>query len=356
MRVRTLSLMGLSVFLFACSGPSYYLQAITGQWQLMHARQDIQMLLSNPDSHSELVQNLQTAELILAFADTELGLSAGTSYTSYVELDREALVWNVVASKEFSLEAKTWCFLVAGCVPYRGFFAQSKAEQSAMRLRNKGMDVLVAPAAAYSTLGWFKDPLLSTMFSGSETRLAAFLFHELAHQRLYLKDDGQFNESYASFVEETGLQAWLILQQQQAELKNWQKAQKARKEFSLLVAKLRDELGDLYRSDQSDATKRQLKADAFGAFSLSYEQLRDDSWHGKRYYANWFEQPLNNARIALFSTYEGSQCAFQDLLDQAQGNLQEFHRLAEQKSRTEKHQRQQWLNQPCTYGVSADDS
>lgn len=314
------------------------------------------MLLSNPDSHSELVQNLQTAELILAFADTELGLSAGTSYTSYVELDREALVWNVVASKEFSLEAKTWCFLVAGCVPYRGFFAQSKAEQSAMRLRNKGMDVLVAPAAAYSTLGWFKDPLLSTMFSGSETRLAAFLFHELAHQRLYLKDDGQFNESYASFVEETGLQAWLILQQQQAELKNWQKAQKARKEFSLLVAKLRDELGDLYRSDQSDATKRQLKADAFGAFSLSYEQLRDDSWHGKRYYANWFEQPLNNARIALFSTYEGSQCAFQDLLDQAQGNLQEFHRLAEQKSRTEKHQRQQWLNQPCTYGVSADDS
>ncbi len=123
-------------------------------------------------------------------------------------------MWNVVATGEFSLEPKKWCFPVAGCVPYRGFFKQQKARESAARLAGKGMDVIVSPATAYSSLGWFNDPLLSTMFSGSDTRLAAYLFHELAHQRLYIKHDGLFNEGYASFVEETGVRAWLELNQQ----------------------------------------------------------------------------------------------------------------------------------------------
>ena len=353
---RPLSILGLSLFLYACSGPAYYLQAMKGQWKLIHARQDVQMLLDSGGSATALVEDLQTANKILVFAKDELGLSADKSYTSYVELDADALVWNVVATKEFSLEAKKWCFMVAGCVPYRGFFEQSKAEKSAMRLRNKSMDVLVAPAAAYSTLGWFQDPLLSSMFSGSDTRLAAYLFHELAHQRLYMKDDGQFNEGYASFVEETGLRAWLILNQEQDELKNWQKGQMARTEFSLLVTDLQEELGKLYRSDQSEAIKRQEKAAAFKAFSLSYEQLRETNWHGTGYYASWFEEPLNNARLALFSTYEGSHCAFQSLLDQAQGDLQVFHQLAVQKSTTEKDQRQRWLNQPCSSITSTDNS
>ena len=218
------------------------------------------------------------------------------------------------------------------------------------------MDVLVAPAAAYSTLGWFSDPLLSTMFSGSDTRLAAYLLHELAHQRLYIKDDGQFNESYASFVEEIGLQAWLLFNQRQDELEKLRQGRIARKQFSLLVIELRDVLEDVYQSDQPDALKRQLKTAAFDGFSLSYEQLSANTWHGKRYYANWFEVPLNNARLALFSTYEGSQCAFQGLLDQARGNLMEFHQLAEQKSRADKEERQQWLNQPCANIVPPDDS
>jgi len=356
MIIRTLSFLGLSFFLLACSGPAYYLQAIQGQWKLMHARQDIQALLVDPESTSELVDNLQTAEQIMVFASAELGLPAGGSYTSYVELNRDALVWNVVATSEFSLQAKKWCFLVAGCVPYRGFFEQSKAENSATRLRDKGMDVLVAPAAAYSTLGWFSDPLISTMFTGPDTRLAAYLFHELAHQRLYLKDDGQFNESYASFVEEIGLQSWLALKQRQDELVSLQQGRIARKQFSLLVTDLQGELNDLYQSDQSDTLKRNLKSAAFDAFSLSYEQLKEHSWHGKRYYASWFDVPLNNARLALFSTYEGGQCAFQGLLDQARGNLLEFHQLAVQKSKTDKDERQQWLNQPCASTVSSDDS
>ncbi|NOR20117.1 MAG: aminopeptidase [Xanthomonadales bacterium] len=345
---RSLSCLGISFFLTACSGPGYYQQAIAGQWHLMHARQDVQSLLDHPDTRPELVDQLQTAGQIMAFATVELGLEAGDSYTSYVELERDALVWNVVATGEFSLQTKNWCFLVAGCVPYRGFFKQSKAEKSAMNLRNKGMDVMVAPAAAYSTLGWFSDPLLSTMFSGSDTRLAAYLFHELAHQRLYLKNDGQFNEGYASFVEEIGLKAWLVSSQKQDELSSWQQGQIARRDFSMLVTDLRDTLDDLYQSNQPDITKRQLKADAFDAFSREYEELSQNTWHGKRYYGGWFEEPLNNARLALFNTYEGSQCAFQSLLDQAGGDLREFHRLAKHQSKAASEERQQWLNQPCS--------
>lgn len=352
---RCLSCLGLSLFLSACSGPGYYLQAISGQWKLLHARQDVQSLLDNPETRPELVENLHSARQIMAFADNSLGLVSNGSYSSYVELEGTALVWNVVATEEFSLQARKWCFLVAGCVPYRGFFNQQKAEKSAAKLRQQGMDVIVSPAVAYSSLGWFNDPLLSSMFSGSDIRLAAYLFHELAHQRLYLKNDGQFNEAYASFVEQAGVRIWLASTQRQDELQKWQQLQIAGKEFSDLVAELIDELGSVYQSSQDVAGKRQLKADAFQTFSLSYERLSNSKWHGKRYYSSWFDEPLNNASLALFATYEGSKCAFQGLLGDAAGNMREFHRLAEQKSRVPQNQRQQWLMQPCKSIAPAPD-
>ena len=211
----------LSFALIACSGPGYYTQAVSGHLKLMHAREDVQSILKDPSTPLDLSSNLQLAGQILTFANSKLSLPSNGSYADYVELDGDALVWNVVATDEFSLQAKKWCFLFAGCVPYRGFFKQHKAKHSANRLRDKGMDVLVSPVAAYSSLGWFKDPLLSSMFSGADTRLAAYLFHELAHQRLYLKDDGQFNESYASFVEQAGVKAWLESRQSGDQLQDW---------------------------------------------------------------------------------------------------------------------------------------
>ena len=354
MTVRYLSCLGLVFVLTACSGPGYYLQAVSGQWELMHSRQSVQTLLDHPDTETALIKDLQTANQILEFADDSLGLPSGGSYTSYVQLEANALVWNVVATEEFSLQAKTWCFLVAGCVPYRGFFKQDKAEYSSSKLRNKGMDVVVAPAGAYSTLGWFDDPLLSSMFAGSDVRLAAYLFHELAHQRIYLKDDSQFNEGYASFVEEIGLKTWLISRQKQNEIEKWQQQQDASNDFSELVSTLQNNLEELYKSDQSQANKRQLKADAFESFRHAYDQLSQDKWQGKRYYANWFNQPLNNAKIALFSTYEGSFCAFQNLLDQSEGDIEVFHHLAEQQSKSPSALRQQWLKQSCSAKTPRD--
>jgi len=337
----------LTSLLMACSGPGYYLQAGAGQWKLLHSRQDIQTLLDSPSTSPELVVHLQAASQIKKFAESVLDLPGDKSYTSYVEVDGSALVWNVVATPEFSLRAKNWCFPVAGCVPYRGYFKQQKARGSAGSLRKKGMDVYVSPAAAYSSLGWFEDPLLSTMLAGSDIRLAAYLFHELAHQRLYVKGDGAFNEAYAGLVEEAGVKMWLEAQQRQDDLLKWKQLQKANGDFAELIGDVRHQLNKLYLSNKSEDTKRRLKAEIFESLSYSHEQLITDKWGGKRYYNAWFENPPNNARLALYSTYKGGACSFQGLLDKADGDLKEFHRLAQQVSELQKAEREDWLKQTC---------
>lgn len=336
----------LIAFFSACAGPAYYLQAMSGQWKLMHSRQDIQSLLDDPATSPALLEQLKQAEQLKLFARSSLYLPDNGSYSSYVEIDADALLWNVVATGEFSLQARTWCFPVAGCVPYRGYFKQNKAQAFAEKLRGKGMDVLVSPAAAYSSLGWFDDPLLSTMFSDSDSHLAAFLFHELAHQRLYIRDDGVFNESYASFVEETGVQLWLESRQQD-ELQKWQHLKDVKKDFSELIGYTRSELNKLYQSSKTDPEKRRLKADVFASLTSSYENLINEKWSGQRYYQSWFENPPNNAKLALYNTYQGSHCAFQVLWLETGGDMPEFHRLAEQKSRLVKEQRKNWLEQTC---------
>ena len=338
----------LLLCLCACSGPGYYLQAMSGQRKLMQSRQDIQSLLKDPATTPELAAHLAHAEQIKTFAQNTLGLPAEGSYTTYVEVEGEALVWNVIATGEFSLEPKQWCFPVAGCVPYRGFFEQRKARDSAARLSHKGMDVLVAPAAAYSTLGWFSDPLVSTMFSPSDTLLAAYLFHELAHQRLYVRNDGSFNEGYADFVEDEAVRSWLVFNQQDAELQQWLQLKDVAADFSALVMSTRGRLATLYASDMTTTAMRQQKAQIFSEFEQAYNSLSDEKWQAKRYYyAAWFLEPLNNARFALFNTYQGSHCAFQGLWEESAGDWQEFHRLAEQKSRLPKQERQKWLKQAC---------
>jgi predicted aminopeptidase len=341
-----------AIFLFAvtllsnCSGPGYYLQAISGHWKLMHQRRDIQSILSDPDTSPELSEKLKLAEQIRTFVQSSLDLP-GDGYTSYVDVEGDALVWNVVATEEFSLQAHKWCFPVAGCVPYRGYFKKHKADKSASRLRNKGMDVVVSPAAAYSSLGWFDDPLLSTMLSGSDTRLAAYLIHELAHQRIYTRDDAMFNEAYASFVEGIGVITWLESAQRQEDIQSWLQLQNVKKDFSALIGQAYGELTRLYQSSQPEIAKRQQKSEIFQSLSASYKTLVTDKWQGRSYYENWFSDPLNNAKFALYNTYEGGRCAFQQLWDESGGQAHEFHILAEQKAVLEKEKRQKWLNQIC---------
>ena len=347
MMLRLSVLLMTAWFLAACAGPAYYLQAASGQWKLMQAREDIHSLLDDPATGPQLAGDLENAISIREFAENTLGLPANGSYSSYVDIEGEALLWNVVATEEFSLQPRKWCFAIAGCVPYRGYFKQQKAEDFARRLEDKGMDVLVAPATAYSSLGWFKDPLLSTMIAGSDIRLAGYLFHELAHQRLYIKGDGAFNEGSASFVEEQGIRTWLESSQRHADFASWQRLQRAGDDFAGLVKQVRKELSGLYRSDKTDPEKREKKAQIFQSLLESYEQLSNERWEGTRYYAGWFEKPLNNARLALFDTYAGSHCAFRLLWNESGADWQQFHLLAEQKSRLGNEQRRKWLTQSC---------
>jgi len=337
----------LVLCLCGCAGPGYYMQALSGQHKLMRSRQDIQTLLQDPTTPPELRAHLEHAGQIRSYAEDVLDLPADGSYTSYVEVEGEALVWNVVATGEFSLAPKRWCFPVAGCVPYRGYFEQRKAREFAAQLSAKGMDVLVSPSPAYSSLGWFEDPLLSTMFSPSDIRLAAYLFHELAHQRLYVKNDAGFNEGYADFVENAGVRSWLTTSQRGDELHLWQQLQEAGKDFTGLVGTVRERLATLYASDMPEAAMRVQKTAVFKTFERDYQKLSDEKWRGQRYYAAWFREPLNNARLALHDTYAGGHCAFQHLWEESAGDWRKFHRLAEQRSRLPELERHEWLKQPC---------
>lgn len=344
-----------SLLLSACSGPGYYAQAISGQWKLSHARQAVKELAADPKTDAELVRQLQTATKVISFAETELDLPANGSYSSYVDLQREAVTWNVIAVPAYSLTPKKWCFLVVGCFPYRGFFKQASAEKSAQRYAERGWDVYVSPATAYSTLGKFNDPLLNTMFTGSDVRLAAYLFHELAHQRVYVKDDGRFNENYASFVETASISIWLKANNQDAELQSWLKMQQVEKEFAAFIKPYRIELLVLYQSEMPDAQKAQQKKVLFEKLKRQYQVMVEASWQGQDYYSRWFNSPLNNARLALFDTYDGSQCAFGHLYSMAGGNMMEFNRMAKEQAKLKKQERDQWLNQVCPVVAPATD-
>jgi len=333
--------------LAACSGPGYYFQAASGQLKLNQAKQSVSDLTGDPLTEPELVKQLETATEILAFATAHLDLPANGSYSSYVDLKREAVTWNVVATPALSLKPKKWCFFIAGCFPYRGFFKQTSATRSAQKYADKGWDVYISPATAYSTLGKFKDPLLSTMFKGSDVRLAAYLFHELAHQRVYTRHDGRFNENYASFVETVGVTAWLEKDDRLDALAQWLLMQQIEKDFSELIGSYRIQLSTLYLGDQSESEKLQQKSAIFRSMKDDYQMMVKQKWDGIDYYSGWFEKPVNNARLALFDTYSGGQCAFANLHERAKGNMIEFNRLAEEYSKLPTEELTQWLNQTC---------
>jgi predicted aminopeptidase len=336
-----------AVIFAGCAGPGYYLQATSGHWQLMRARQDVAGILASPDSDPALVRKLRLAAGILEFAGTELGLPRSDSYAEFVATGRDAVAWNVVATPEFSLAPRAWCFPVAGCVPYRAYFDPEKARRAADRLAAKGMDVAVSPVTAYSTLGWFDDPLLDTMLNGPETRLAATLFHELAHRRLYLKGQTAFSESYARFVENAGVKAWLRSTGRTEDLHEWGNFMHASAAFNELLQQYRDRLASLYATDTAASEKRADKAGILSDLASSYTGLRDTGWQGRDYFAGFFSHPVNNAHLALVASYEAGQCAFSNLFREAGGDFREFHRLAEVRAGSGADGLADWLAQGC---------
>lgn len=310
--------------LAGCGTVGYYAQAVSGHLELMAAREPLPEVIADPATPPAVRERLELAQAAREFAVTELGLPDNGSYTSYVQLDRSAVVYNVYAAPEFSLEPKRWCFPVAGCVVYRGYFARADAERSAARLEAEGWDTWVGGAAAYSTLGRFEDPVLSSMLYRDDARLAGLLFHELAHQRLYIEDDSAFNEAFATAVEEEGVRRWLERHGGEPALERWRESRRRAEAFQYLLARTRAELQALYASGSSAPELRAGKAAAFAGLRQEYAALKA-SWGGWAGYDRWFEAPLNNARLIPSATYRGLVPAFRLLLAEAGGDLEAFY-------------------------------
>lgn len=308
-----------------CTSISYYAQSLEGHVQIMAARENVAKLIHDPSTLEALRAKLTSAGTIRRFATNELALPENNSYRSYVDIGRDAVTWAVFAAPQFSLTPRTWCFPVFGCVPYRGYFARKSATESAIELHRQGLDVYVTGVTAYSTLGWSSDPLLSTMLRQDDTYLASLVFHELAHQRIYMDDDSAFNEAFAVAVETTGVRKWLRAAGDHARLRRYEADRKRRADFLGLVSKTRDELRQVYESSGSSERMAADKAAAIDKLRMRYRQMRDKRWAGYRGYDAWFDARINNAKLAATAVYGEQVPAFLRLFDLCSSDYPRFY-------------------------------
>jgi len=316
----------LPLLLGGCASLDYYWQAAGGQFELWRRQRPIATVLDDPATPAVLRARLRLVERARAFAAAELALPASGSYTHYAALGREFVVWNVFATPALSLEPVASCFPLVGCLEYRGFFDRPRAERHAAALAASGHDVFVGGVAAYSTLGWFDDPLLDTMLRRDDAELLETLFHELAHQRVYLPGDTAFNEAYAMAVAAVGLERWYAADT--AALAAWRTAAARDAAVVGLLLDTRRELAEVYGSGAGAEAQRQAKRDAFARLAARYAALKA-GWGDDRRYDAWMTQDMNNAKLASVSTYHAHVPAFLQLLQQERGSFPAFHRAVE---------------------------
>ena len=312
-----------------CESLSYYTQSVSGHLGIMAARTDISSLIADAETSSKLRSQLQTVLEIRDFASAQLALPDNQSYRSYVDVGSPYVVWNVVAAPEFSLQPKTWCFLVVGCLAYRGYYHRHRAVEFAQQQRELGLDVALGGSRAYSTLGWFNDPLLNTMLDQSEAELAAVIFHELAHQVIYIDDDTAFNEAFAVAVEREGVARWMAHTGDADALAEYAAVAQRNEQFIDLLLRARGELSALYALPIPPAQMRQRKEALFARVRERYQAsgLGDD-------YAGWFGSDLNNAKLALVATYWEWVPAFQKILARNGRDMPAFYQAVGVLGRT----------------------
>ncbi|MDF0733499.1 aminopeptidase [Pseudomonas entomophila] len=326
-RVRRGLVPGLAAFLLSgCGSVGYYGQLAEGQWQLLRARQPVERLLQDPATDPTLRQRLLQAEQARVFASEQLKLPDNRSYRVYADLGRPYVVWNVFATPELSLQPVTHCFPIAGCVAYRGYYRQGAARGAAALLREQGLDVYLGGVEAYSTLGWFDDPILSSMVGWGDERLASLIFHELAHQRFYVQDDTAFNESFATFVEQEGSRQWRVARGLPAVHET---GARQREQFTQLVLATRERLQAVYAGPLDDAGKRAAKQAQFERLRQAYKALRDGQWGGDRRFDAWVYGPMSNAKLLPFGLYDQWVPAFAALFREVGGDWTRFYARVE---------------------------
>ncbi|HJU25238.1 MAG TPA: aminopeptidase [Rhodanobacteraceae bacterium] len=305
-----------------CATLGYYAHLAAGEVQVLRARRPIPRVIADPDTSPELRARLQLAQRARAFASDVLKLPRNRSYTTYANIGRPFVMYNVFATPALSLQPVEHCFPFTGCVAYQGFYRLDRAQAAAGKLRRKGNDVWIGGVPAYSTLGHFADPLLSTMADWSDDDLVGTIFHELAHQQVYARDDTTFNESFATFVQRQGLREWHAYNHLPPPD---DEADRRERQFNDLVLGARERLKKLYASDLPDTEKLERKGQVFEQLREDYRHLRDTQWHGDHGYDDWFATPLNNAKLLPFGLYQSAVPAFAALFERCGGDWTRFY-------------------------------
>ena len=319
-----------------CSNVGYYWQSMSGQLDIWRRERPIEEVIADPASAQVLKERLARVTGIRDFASRELALPDNRSYKSYVDLERPFVVWNVFATPEFSVQPMQWCLLFAGCVSYRGYFSKEEAERFAAGLA--GNDVYIGGVPAYSTLGYFDDPVLNTFVHYPEYEVARLLFHELAHQVAYAKDDSVFNESFAVSVEQEGLRRWLAKNGDERQREGVERAQRVRSEFIGMVGEYRARLAALYRTRIAPDAMREKKREIFASLEAEYRERRKN-WGGFTGYDRWFANNPNNAQLASVAIYTRLVPQFEALLAREGGDLGRFYAAVKELAALPKDER-----------------
>lgn len=314
------------LLLTGCASINYYAQSAQGQFELVQKREDIDSLLEQETLSPKLRKQLLTVLQLRKFSSKQLGLPDNNSYLSYADLKRKYVIWNIFATEEFSLTPVRWCYLIVGCLDYRGYFNETDARQHAKELKQTGHDIYLGGVSAYSTLGWFDDPVLNTMLQWNDIRLATVIFHELAHQQLYVKNDTEFNEAFAETIAYIGIKTWLKHMNNEQKYKEYEQSQRQEEQFLSLVIKYKELLNKLYQSGENKDFMRQQKRLLMEKMSDEYNAL---SQHWERNpYAGWFASGLNNAKLAAIVTYRKYVPALITIYEMLDKDLNQFYSFA----------------------------
>ncbi|MDJ0831958.1 MAG: aminopeptidase [Gammaproteobacteria bacterium] len=324
--------------LSACADLSYYLHSVNGHYDIMNRTRPIPDWMQDASTDPELVEKLSRIARIRDFAMNELALPESNSYTLYADIGRNYVVKNLIAAEEFSIRPYQWCYPVVGCMGYRGYFDEQRLERFRQRLQDQGFDIYVTRVTAYSTLGWFDDPVLNTFIDWPEYRLAGLIFHELAHQQLYVDGDTPFNESFAMAVQHAGVERWLQAKDQTEQLQRYRQYLQNRQQVTSLIESARQDLGRLYQTDKTVESMRQAKQDRLQRLKSDYAELTA-GFEVKDGFKYWFDGELNNAKLASVSAYHAQEPAFRARLEQLDGNFPLFYQQVAELSRLPSDQR-----------------
>lgn len=329
--------------LSGCSTLGYYYQSAAGQLDLMSRAREFDRVLADDDTDPLVRRKLEQVATMRIFASEALHLPDNDSYKTYADLEREYVVWNVFAAPPLSTQPHQWCFPIVGCVVYRGYFDEHEAQRYAATLEKQGLETYVAGVPAYSTLGWFDDPVLNTVLDYQEAELAGLIFHELAHQVVYVKNDSVFNESFATTVEMEGVERWLRHQERPTAIRAYRLKQQRDARVVKTILAHRRRLEEVYAADRGRPWKLARKAEIIASLEARYNRMVRD-WEGYRGYGRWFREDLNNAHFAVIAAYHDRVPAFQVLLARRDGDLPAFYEAVRALGRQSAARRSQILD------------